>query len=62
MANPEILILGCTYKSNKYRLLLLNVVGIIYLNNTFYVAFKFLFQEKKEDFIWFLTILRTLYK
>lgn len=32
------------------------------LNTTFYVGFKFLLQERKDDFIWFLTILRTLYR
>ena len=36
--NPEILIMDCTYKSNKYRLLLLNVVGTTCLNTTFYMA------------------------
>ena len=54
--------MDCTYKSNKYRLHLLNVVGTICLNGTFYVAFDFLLWEKKEDFTWFLTILHSLYQ
>lgn len=49
--NPEILIMDCTYKSNKYRLPLLNVVGTTCLNTTFYVTFGFLLQERKDDFI-----------
>lgn len=60
-SNPEILIMDCTYKSNKYRLPLLNVVGTTSLNTTFYAAFGFLLQERTEDFVWFLRILRNLY-
>lgn len=54
--------MDCTYKSNKYCLLLLNVVGTTCLNTTFYSAFGFLLQERIEDFIWFLRILQTLYR
>ena len=50
----------CTYKSNKYRLLLLNIVGTTCLNTTFYVAFAFFLHKRKDDFIWFLTMLRNL--
>lgn len=41
---------------------MLNVVETTYLNTTFYVAFGFLLQEQKDNFIWFLTILRNLYR
>lgn len=58
-ANPEVLIMDCT---NKYRLLLLNVVGTTCLNTTFYAAFGFLLQEWIKDFTWSLKILRTLYR
>ena len=51
-----------TYKSNKYRLLLLNVVGKTCLNGSYYVAFGFLLQEKKGDFTWFLIILCSFYQ
>ena len=54
--------MDCIYKSNKYCLPLLNVVGTTCLNGTYYVAFGFLLQKKKEDFTWFLTILRSLYR
>lgn len=60
--NPEILIMDCIYKCNKYRLPLLNIVGTTCLNTTFYIAFGFLFQEWKHDFIWFLTMLHNLYR
>lgn len=45
-ANPEVLILDYTYKSKKYRLPLLNVVGTTCLKPTFYAAFGFLLQRK----------------
>lgn len=54
--------MDCTYKSNKYRLPLLNVVGTTCLNTTFYAAFGLLLQERIEDFTWFLRILQTLYR
>lgn len=60
-SNPEVLIMDCTYKFNKYRLPLLNVVRTTCLNTTFYAAFGFLLQERTEDFVWFLRILRNLY-
>lgn len=60
--NPKIFIIDCIFKSNKYQLLLLNIVGITCLNSPFYVAFGFLFQEQKKDFTKFLTIFRTLYR
>lgn len=54
--------MGCTYKSNKYRSPLLNVVGTTCLNTTFYAAFGFLLSQRTEDFIWFLRILQNLYR
>lgn len=54
--------MDCIYKSNKYRLSLLNVVEITCLNSTFYVTFGFFLQERIEDFTWFLKILQTLYR
>lgn len=59
--NPEVRIMDWTYKSNKYQLPLLNVVGTTCLNTTFYAAFGFLLQKRTEDFAWFLRILRNLY-
>ncbi|WP_375449254.1 transposase [uncultured Nostoc sp.] len=61
-ANSEILIMDCTYKSNKYHLPLLSVVGTTCLNTTFYAAFGFLLQERTKDFTWFLGIFQTLYR
>lgn len=57
MVNPKIFIMDCTYKSNKYGLLLLNIVKSIYLNISFYIAFIFFFKKQKDDFIYFLPFL-----
>ncbi len=54
--------MDCTYKSNKYHLPLLSVVGTTCLNTTFYAAFGFLLQERTKDFTWFLGIFQTLYR
>lgn len=57
-AYPEVPLLDCTYKTNKFKMPLLNVVGFTGLNTTFYVAFAFLRGEKEEDYNWALQKLR----
>jgi hypothetical protein len=58
---PEMLLLDCTYKSNRFKLLLLNVVGSTCLNTTFHVAFAFLSKEDEEAYTWALTQLKELF-
>ena len=36
---PEVLIIDCTYKTNRYKLPLLYIVGQINTNSTFYAGF-----------------------
>ncbi|XP_038683031.1 uncharacterized protein LOC119983416 [Tripterygium wilfordii] len=48
---PEILIMDCTYKTNRYRLSLLEIVGITSTNLTFSVAFVYLEAERKDNYI-----------
>lgn len=60
-ANSKILIMDCTYKSNKYQLLLLNIVGTTSLNTTFYVVFEFLLQKKKKKILYSFLPFFTLY-
>lgn len=47
---PEVLLLDCTYKTNWFKMPLLNVVGITSIGTTFYVGFAFLSEEKEEDY------------
>ena len=60
--NHEVLLMNCTYKTNKYRLPLLVICGVTAINTTFYVAFCFLSSEYTEDYVWMLRQLRGLYE
>ncbi len=51
---PEILILDCTYKTNKYGMPLLDMIGIDVIGRSFYIAFTFLSGEAERDYIWTL--------
>ena len=62
MTNPDVLIMDCTYKTNRYKLPLISTMGTTALNTSFYVGFAFLRQERKEDYFWFLQQLKTLYR
>ncbi|XP_026431627.1 uncharacterized protein LOC113328842 [Papaver somniferum] len=44
---PQVLILDCTYKTNKYEMPLMNVVGHTSTKSTFTVVFCFLDDELK---------------
>ncbi|CAG8805413.1 7694_t:CDS:2 [Cetraspora pellucida] len=46
---------NCTYKTNKFKMPLLHVVGITNFNTTFFSCFAFLKSEQKEDYNWALT-------
>lgn len=60
-ANHDILVMDCTYKTNKYKMPLLIISGQTALNTTFYVGFAFMSREKIYDYVWVLTQLKTLY-
>ncbi len=51
---PEVLLLDCIYKTNRFKMPLLNMVEMTGLNTTFYVAFAFVRTEQEEDFTWAL--------
>ena len=58
---PEILLMDCTYKTNRFGMPLLVVVGISPLLSTFYAAFAFLRGEKQDDYAWALGELQKIY-
>ena len=49
-----VLILDLTYKTNKYRLPLLEMVGVTSTEKTYSVGFSFLECEKEDNFTWAL--------
>jgi hypothetical protein len=59
---PEVLILDCTYKVNKYSMPLLDIVGVDACQRSFCIAFAFLSGEEEGDFIWVLERLRYIYE
>ena len=57
-AYPEVLLLDCTYKTNKFKMPLLVIIGLTGLNTSFYVAFVFLRSEQERDYYWALQQLK----
>ena len=54
------ILLDCTYKTSKFRMPLLSIVGQTWMNSTFYLAFVYLSAEGKTDYIWALEQLRNM--
>src|SRR5262249_42862262 len=61
-AYPKVLLLDCTYKTNKYRMPLLDFVGVEASQRSFCVAFAFLTGETEEDYVWALEQLKSVCK
>lgn len=47
---PDLLLLDYTYKTNKYGMPLLDIIGVDAYERSFYVAFTFLSSETEEDY------------
>jgi hypothetical protein len=58
---PVVLLLDCTYKTNRYRMPLLNVVGMTSFNTTFFSCFVFLKDETEADYEWALTCISKIF-
>ena len=61
-AYPEILLLDCTYKTNKYGMPLLDMIGVDATQRSFCIAFAFLSGETEADYHWALEQLKSLYR
>ncbi|XP_057496891.1 uncharacterized protein LOC130781651 isoform X1 [Actinidia eriantha] len=59
-AFPRVLIMDCTYKTNRYRLPLLEIVGVTSTEMTFSVAFTYLQHEQEDNYTWALSVLCNL--
>ncbi|XP_038688571.1 uncharacterized protein LOC119987723 [Tripterygium wilfordii] len=60
-AFPYVYMLDCTYKTNKYRLPLLEIVGVTSTDKTFALAFCYMHSEKEENYEWALNCLKELF-
>ena len=49
-----VFVMDCTYKTNKYGMPLLDIIGMSSFNKSFYSCFAFLKHETKEDYVWAL--------
>jgi MULE transposase domain len=58
---PDVLLLDCTYKTNRFKMPLLNIVGSTCMHKTYYVSFCFLHNEIEESYIWALQQLSNLF-
>ncbi|XP_050916349.1 protein FAR1-RELATED SEQUENCE 6-like [Lathyrus oleraceus] len=59
---PTMLIIDSTYKTKNYRLPLLEIVGFISTEKTYYVGFSFLESEKDENVTWSLQVCQAMLK
>jgi hypothetical protein len=59
--NYDLLIMDCTYNTNRFKMKLFDIVGVSKLNRTFYAAFCLLKREDSETFKWALQCLGHLY-
>ncbi len=59
--NYEILIMNCTYKTNRYKFSLLIISEQTTMNINFYVTFCFMQKKITTDYNWILQQLRALY-
>lgn len=50
----DVLLLDCTYKTNRYRMPLLNVVGMTNVGSTYFSGCCFMAAEKQSDYEWAL--------
>jgi hypothetical protein len=55
-------VIDCTYKTNKYKLPLLNIVGINFTYSSFNAGFVFLSDETEESYLWALQQFRGILK
>ncbi|XP_077252535.1 protein FAR1-RELATED SEQUENCE 5-like [Tasmannia lanceolata] len=50
----NVFVMDCTYKTNKYKMPLLDVVGVTSFNSSFYSCFAFLQKDETENYVWAL--------
>ena len=61
MENPEVLTIGATYKTNRFRMFLINIIRMTGMNQNFYAASVFIAGEKEEDYNMMFSGIQMLY-
>lgn len=47
----NVFVMDCTYKTNKYKMPLLDIIGVSSFNTLFYSCFAFLQKEEEDDYV-----------
>lgn len=50
----NVFVMDCTYKTNKYKMPLLDIIGVSSFNTSFYSCFAFLDKEGEKYYVWAL--------
>ncbi|XP_038688751.1 uncharacterized protein LOC119987917 [Tripterygium wilfordii] len=58
-AFPHVLLMDATYKTNRFKMPLFEIVGVTSTNMTFCIGFVFLQSEKEDNYTWALNCLRS---
>ncbi|XP_038683661.1 protein FAR1-RELATED SEQUENCE 5-like [Tripterygium wilfordii] len=58
-AFPHVLLMDATYKTNRFRMPLFEIVGVTSTKMTFCIGFVFLQAEKEDNYTWALNCLRS---
>ncbi|KAL3528953.1 hypothetical protein ACH5RR_008275 [Cinchona calisaya] len=56
----NVFVMDCTYKTNRYKMPLLEIIGITSFNTSFNSCFAFLSKEGHEDYEWALGVSRKI--
>ncbi|GKA75216.1 FAR1-related sequence 5-like protein [Tanacetum coccineum] len=57
-AFPHVLMIDATYKTNKYNMPFVEIVGVTSTGKTFCIAFAFISEEKMDNYKWVLECLK----
>lgn len=57
-----VILIDCTYKTNTFRMPLLNMIGVDACGKTFHIFSFFLSGEETGDFVWAFSVLLKYYK
>ncbi|XP_024177753.1 uncharacterized protein LOC112183616 [Rosa chinensis] len=56
----NVFVMDCTYKTNKYKMPLLEIIGVSSFNTSFYSCFVFMQKEEQQDYQWALEMFSKL--
>jgi hypothetical protein len=61
MANSKVLVLDLTYRTNRYKMSLINIIGITPYNKSFFAGSAFILSERVLDFEYVFKTIKKVY-